>query len=137
MLHRLLFLIPLALAGAANAAPARDSLDAAARDYVRLQLAIGEKEDGYIDAYYGPEAFRAEGKALAARSDGPALQRKAEQLRVRTERLGSRSTGDNARRAHYLSAQLTAPITRLRMLPGEKLSFDDEALGQFPLRPKP
>src|SRR3982751_2948112 len=109
MLHRLLFLVPLALAVAASAAPARDSLDAA-RDYVRLQLAIGEKEDGYIDAYYGPEAFRAEAKALAARSDLPALQRTAEQLRVRTDRLGSRSTGENARRARYVAAQLTAAI---------------------------
>ena len=116
------------------AAPA-DSLDTAARDYVRLQLAIGQKEDGYIDAYYGPETLRAEGKAIAAQSDLPTLQRRAEQLRTRIEHLGRNSTGLQARRARFLAGQLTAAVTRLRMLRGEKLSFDDEAQGLFSVRP--
>ena len=42
----MLFVSALVFAAAAHAAPSRDSLDAAARDYVRLQLAIGQKEDG-------------------------------------------------------------------------------------------
>ena len=135
MLKRLLFIVPLALAAAAPAAPARDSLDLAARDYVRLQLAIGEKEDGYIDAYYGPGNLKAEGKALAARSRLPALQRQAEALRLRAKRLGVGASPSNARRARYLENQLTAAITRLRMLRGEKLSFADEAQGLFSVRP--
>ena len=65
-MRQALVLIVALLASSVPAAPTRDSLDAAARDYVRLQLAIGEKEDGYIDAYYGPEQLKAEGKALAA-----------------------------------------------------------------------
>ena len=86
---RSLLLLLLAFACSA-AAPARpDTLDAAARDYVRLQLAVGQKEDGYIDAYYGPPAFEAQGKALARREDLPALQRRAEALRDRAFRLGS------------------------------------------------
>jgi hypothetical protein len=133
---RLMFLVPLVLASAASAAPARDSLNAAATDYVRLQLAIGEKEDGYIDAYYGPDALKAEGKALAARSDLPGLQRQAEALRTRVERLGKRSQGESARRARFLTANLIAAVTRLRMLEGEKLSFADEAQGLFGVRPK-
>ena len=36
-----------------------------ARDYVKLQLAIGEKEEGYIDAYYGPPEWQAEAKMKA------------------------------------------------------------------------
>jgi hypothetical protein len=135
MVRAFLFLVPLSLATTATAAP-RDNLNAAARDYVRLQLAIGEKEDGYIDAYYGPAALKAEGKALGARSDLPSLQRQAEQLRARTARLGAHSAGENARRAKYLAAQLIAAITRLRMLRGEKLSFADEALGQFGVHPQ-
>ncbi|HEX8379619.1 MAG TPA: hypothetical protein VF619_03595, partial [Allosphingosinicella sp.] len=50
------------LAACVSTGPARDSLDSAARDYVKLQLAIGEKEEGYIDAYYGPADWRAEAK---------------------------------------------------------------------------
>ena len=112
-------------------ASAPENLDAAARDYIRLQLAIGEKEQGYIDAYYGPEVLRAEGQALAARSDLPGLASQAAALRNLIDRL----PGD-ARRKRFLAAQLTAAITRLRMLRGEKLSFDDEAAGLFGLHPK-
>src|SRR3954454_2136301 len=106
MRMRLLVLAAFALGAPASATPPRDNLDTAARDYVRLQLAIGEKEDGYIDAYYGPESLKADGKALAARSDLPALQRRAEVLRARAERLGARSTGESARRARSVAAQL-------------------------------
>ena len=52
--------------GCTSVPRAADSLDAAARDYVRLQLAIGEKEEGYIDAYYGPPELQAAAKAEAA-----------------------------------------------------------------------
>jgi hypothetical protein len=42
-----------------------DTLDLAARDYVALQLAIGEKKEGYIDAYYGPPKLRTRGLDVA------------------------------------------------------------------------
>jgi hypothetical protein len=136
MYRALSFLLPLAIACGSVAAPAADSLDQAARDYVRLQLAIGEKEDGYIDAYYGPDALKAEGKTLAQKSDLAQLKADAEALRSRTEKLGKGASPLNARRSRYLEAQLTAAITRLRMLQGEKLSFDVEAKGQFSVVPK-
>ena len=44
----------------------QDSLDAIARDFVLLSLTIGEKEEGYIDAYYGPAELQAKAKADAA-----------------------------------------------------------------------
>src|SRR3954453_1454148 len=119
MVRRLLLLVPLSLAAAAAAAP-RDNFDTAARDYVRLQLAIGEKEDGYIDAYYGPENLRAEGKAAAAHADLAALRQRAELLRSQIVQLGGHATGERARRIRFLTAQLTAAITRLRMLQGER-----------------
>jgi len=128
----------LAAASACDKAPRSpaDSLDAAAQDYLRLQLAIGEKEDGYIDAYYGPEALKAEGKAMGASSNLEVLQKRAEDLRARVDKLGSGASADDARRARFLSAQLTAAVTRLRMLRGEKLSFDEEAKGLFGLTPQ-
>ncbi|GAA3902461.1 hypothetical protein GCM10022276_21450 [Sphingomonas limnosediminicola] len=131
MSRYLLFVVPLALSSASTAAP-RDNLNAAARDFVRLELAIGEKEDGYIDAYYGPADLKAEGQALAKTSDLPALQDRAQDLRSRIAKLAA----ENPRRSRFLQAQLTAAVTRLRMMRGEKLSFDDEALGLFGLRPK-
>ena len=45
-------LLAISIAACRSEAPAPDGkLDAVARDYVALSLAIGEKEDGYIDAY--------------------------------------------------------------------------------------
>jgi hypothetical protein len=137
MMKRELFLAAAACS-LVSAAPPRgpDRLSAAAREYLVLQLAIGQKEAGYIDAYYGPPTLEAEGKALASRAGLPALQRRAEALRERIARLGNGSSGISRRRARFLEAQLTAAITRLRMLRGEKLSFDDEAEGLFGVRPQ-
>ena len=40
-----------------------DPLDTIAEDYVRLSLEIGTHEEGYIDAYHGPPAWKAEAEA--------------------------------------------------------------------------
>ncbi|WP_426266039.1 hypothetical protein [Sphingomonas sp. LHG3443-2] len=122
----------LSLAACATAPVARDGLSAAARDYVVLQLAIGDKEEGYIDAFYGDPALRAEGKALAARSDLAALAARVVALQGRV----TRASVEEPRRAAFLSAQLTAAATRLRMLRGEKLPFTEEAQGLFGVRPE-
>ncbi|HUH23138.1 MAG TPA: hypothetical protein VLZ51_03635, partial [Brevundimonas sp.] len=54
--------------------PASDSLDMVARDYVALTLEIGEREPGYVDAYYGPaewaEAAKAHPRALPELAEG-------------------------------------------------------------------
>jgi hypothetical protein len=123
------------LAACVSTGPARDSLDSAARDYVKLQLAIGEKEEGYIDAYYGPADWRAEAK-LAPRP----LSELAERAAVLTVRLRSLSDARlepmERRRRDFLLAQLKAASTRLRMMQGEKLAFADEAEGLFGIRPE-
>ncbi|HEY0130999.1 MAG TPA: hypothetical protein VGB57_06295 [Allosphingosinicella sp.] len=123
------------LAGCVSAGPARDSLDSIARDYVKLQLAIGEKEEGYIDAYYGPPEWQAEAKTGA---DTPAaLAQRAGVLTVRLKSLADdRLQPMERRRRDFLLAQLRAASTRLRMMQGEKLSFADEAEGLFGVRPE-
>ena len=130
--HLLALILPLLLAGCVGFGRPVDTLDAAARDYVRLQLAIGEKEEGYIDAYYGPDELKAEGKALAASSAPDALRSRVGELAGRVRALQA----SEPRRAAFLLAQLTAADTRLRMMAGEKLSFEEEALGLFAVRPE-
>ncbi len=135
-MNRPLIAALLLCAAACDQAPPRgDSLDAAARDYVRLQLAIGEKEDGYIDAYYGPPELKSEGQTIAASEGLPQLAARVKDLSARVAALGETATPENVGRVRFLSAQLTAAATRLRMLQGEKLSFADEALGLFGVRP--
>ena len=126
-------LLALALTACVRVAAPSDSLDAAARDYVRLQLAIGQKEEGYIDAYYGPPELAVEGKAEGTAQDLPTLLARVDTLKTRIDALAGKSA--EPRRARFLQAQLTAARTRLRMLSGEKLSFQDEAEGLFGVRP--
>ena len=139
MVARLLTLLAIAFAMISQplAAKTRDSLDKAARDYVLLSLTIGEKEDGYIDAYYGPPELKAQAVAEAAKQDLAALSRRAEALRIRVRHLTPADpAAANAKRARFIEAQLTAALTRLRMMRGEHLPFAEEAVGLFGVRPQ-
>lgn len=129
----------LSLAGcAATPAPApapRVLLDGIARDYVQLTLEIGEREPGYVDAYYGPPDWATAAKAAPRTLD--ALQAAADALVRRVADLPRDGLDDlEQRRPAFLAAQLRAAQTRLRMLRGEKLRFADEAEGLFALRPQ-
>ena len=115
--------------------PAQD-VDAMARDFVLLSLTIGEKEEGYIDAYYGPSELEKKARADAPQLSLDALAQRTEQLRTRVAELPADGDGLEARRARFLAAQLTAAATRLRMMKGEKLSFADEAEGLFGISPE-
>ena len=44
-------------------APLHDSLDNVARDYVIQTLEIGERDPGFVDAYYGPAEYQSAAKA--------------------------------------------------------------------------
>lgn len=135
-MNLLRLLLPLLLlAGCVSSGPAGESLDSIARDYVKLQLAIGEKEEGYIDAYYGPPQWQAEAKTKPA---APAsLARRAAVLAVRLNSLAdSRLEPMERRRRDFLLAQLRAASTRLAMMQGTKLPFADEAEGLFGVRPE-
>jgi hypothetical protein len=116
--------------------PVGAQLDAIARDYVLLSLTIGEKEAGYIDAYYGPTELQAKAKADAPGQSLDALATRADKLSERVVDAAGHAEGMDQRRARFLLAQLTAAETRLRMLRGEKLSFEQEAKGLFGVRPE-
>jgi hypothetical protein len=118
----------------AHAAAPAAPLDAIAKDFVRLTLEAGEREPGYVDAYYGPDDW-----AKAAK----AAPRTVPQLRAEADRLASAQAtmdgkalnADETRRKAFLAGQLKAAQTRLAMLGGEKFSFQDEAEGLFGVRP--
>jgi hypothetical protein len=125
----------LLLAGCVSNGKAGDSLDEIAKDYVQMQLEIGEREPGYIDAYYGPAEWQTAAKA-APRSLAD-LAKAADELSRRTASIETpTSERMEQRRRAFLLAQLKAAQTRLRMLQGEKLSFADEAEGLFGVRPE-
>ena len=135
LLGLLMFLGACATAPAPAAEASGDSLDAIARDYVALILEIGEREPGYVDAYYGPpewqEAAKAEPRTV------PQLIQGAAGLSERLNAVSTRGAeAATVQRRAYLLAHVSAAAARLRMLSGEKLGFADEAEALFGIRPE-
>lgn len=110
------------------------SLDAIARDYVRVTLEIGEREPGYVDAYYGPAIWAEE--ARAAPRDLEELAGAVETMDVGLDAIPVNGNPERAQRVRFLRAQLNAARTRLLMLRGGKLSFREESLGLFGATPE-
>ena len=126
-------LLPL-VAACVSLAAAPAQLDGIARDYVRLTLEAGEREPGYVDAYYGPAEWAAAAKVkprTVAELRGAATALKARALAVESRTLSPL----DARRRAALISQLTAAETRLAMNAGKKFGFAAEAEGLFSVRP--
>ncbi len=141
---RALLLGLLVLVGACAATPSPttpaaggsggDTLDAVARDYVALILEIGEREPGYVDAYYGPAEWQA--AAHANPRTVPQLIQGAAGLTQRLEAISTAGAdAASVQRKKYLLAHVSAAAARLRMLSGEKMGFADEAYALFGVRP--
>jgi hypothetical protein len=122
------------LAAPALAFPTPSRLDAIAEDFVRLTLEAGEREPGYVDAYYGPKAWA--DAAKAAPRQVPALRAEADRLAAALAAVDGKGLDpDQTRRKAFLAGQLKAAQTRLAMLSGQTFSFQDEAQGLFGVRP--
>jgi hypothetical protein len=111
-------------AGAIAAMPA-DSMDGIAEHYVKLVLALGQHDADYVDAYYGPAEWKTEAEAKKIGLD--AIARSAADLSGALAKQ-TRPAGEMAAlRFQYLQRQLAALAARVRMLKGERLSFDEES----------
>jgi hypothetical protein len=137
---RVLALSFLLLLGACATAPVptpipTDSLDRIAADYVALILEIGEREPGYVDAYYGPPEWQA--AAHAHPREIPALAEGAAALTTRLNAVPvAGAEAATVQRRKYLLAHVSAAAARLRMLSGETMGFADEAEALFGVRPE-
>lgn len=129
-----ILLLAAAMMLAVGAKRAPSPLDGIAEAYVHLSLEAGEREPGYVDAYYGPDDWAKEAKAKP---------RAVSDLRAEASRLSKdltaiapdRLSPEDRQRRSFLLAQLKAAETRLAMMAGEKFAFADEAQGLFGIRP--
>lgn len=111
---------------AAADARVESALAPVAEQYVRLVLGMGTHDDGYVDAYYGPESWRDEVNAEQPTLD--AIRARVDQLTAQVQSVDARGTSELLRLRHsYLSRQLDAAAVYVRMLQGEQLAFDDES----------
>ncbi|MEO8349649.1 MAG: hypothetical protein ABI610_12110 [Acidobacteriota bacterium] len=124
-----LLLTALLAASCATKAPVpSDTLPAmndAAEHYVKLVLAVGQHDRDYVDAFYGPPEWKKE--AEATKRPLEAIAADAAALIARLEKIPEPSDEMLRLRRHYLSRQLHALATRVEMLRGKRLSFDEES----------
>ena len=123
-------LIALALCLAACSTPDNTpNIDDLAEEYLFLELSMARHDGAHVDAYFGPEAFRAVAESEAM-SLGDIRLASGDLAR----RLAAVETNVDAMlqmRADGLIARLQALDTRIAINKGEYLSFDDEALALF------
>ncbi len=126
--YPLLLLIASLLAGCASAGRPSEGpsdMDRVAESYVKLVLAVGQHDPDYVDAYYGPPAWKTEVEA----NKRPLADLRAEASALINElRANPANGGELVRLRHqYLVKQLESMVARLDMLGGKKLTFDEES----------
>ncbi|MBC3767052.1 hypothetical protein [Neptunicella marina] len=107
-------------------AAAAQSIDQIAEQYVKLVLAMGQHDGGYVDAYYGPEAWaeQAKGKNIPVAQ----IVSDAEILRGELPKASEHTPLMQRLRLYYLDQQLVALIGFGKNLSGdEKLDFDAQS----------
>ena len=140
MKRSLALLIALFVSACVTAPADQRSLDDIARNYVRLVLEIDAHEPGYVDAYFGPAAWRDEARANPRGQN--ALKQEADRLKAAlASYLAGNQAGDQnqdaeqAQRAKVLFANISSARFRLEMIGGAHANFADEAERLFALRP--
>lgn len=109
--------------------PTPMTLDDIANEYVRLVLALGHHDEGYVDAYYGPEALASE--VAADTPEVTSIAAKARSLAGALESMDEPGDEMLSLRRNYLIRQLRALEFRTRMLSGERFSFDEESAALY------
>jgi hypothetical protein len=97
----------------------------AAEIYVRLVLAMGEHDADYVDAYYGPPAWRDE--VRAAKQPLAEIRASAVVLRDTLAALDRPAEPLESLRLDYLRRQTDALIARAEMLQGHRFTFNEES----------
>ncbi|MBU0496019.1 MAG: hypothetical protein KKA73_16640 [Chloroflexi bacterium] len=105
--------------------------DFVAQDYIHLALAIEQHIPGYIDAYYGPPAWRQQAQEAAPQPVANLLK----QATDLADAVAADAGMDPQRRDH-LAKEVRAMQTALRILDGEELTFVEEVEGLYDITPE-
>ena len=107
-----------------------------AERYVRLGLLIGQYDEVFVDAYYGPDSLKPSGRPNAVFPKDSILS----EISKLQEQIAKYKDGPSGRdslqvRALWMEKQLRAFSRRVKWFSGEKVSFDEEAGELFDVRP--
>jgi hypothetical protein len=101
------------------------TMNALAERYVKVVLAMGQHDKDYVDAYYGPPEWKSEAEKTKITLD--AVAERAHALRSDLANAPRGADEMEQLRWRYLDRQLSALEARIRIVNGERLSFDDES----------
>ncbi len=101
------------------------AMETVSEGYVKLVLAMGAHDPDYVDAYYGPPEWKAE--AAGSKLDLSEIAARASALLAQLRQAPRGTEEMSALRHQYLERQLSALAARVRMLKGERLTFDEES----------
>jgi hypothetical protein len=126
------FVVALGITGRSDRGP-RLPLDADAREYVRLAVALGERDGDSLDFYAGPHELVAD-----IRAHPPSLDSLEHSAEAAISRLESGDVAARQRpRRERLLRELRALIFRVRLLLGERPAYDVESEALFGSAPGP
>jgi hypothetical protein len=123
----------LAALAACTPAPVTSDMNAIAERYVKLVLLVGQHDANFVDAYYGDPSWKPSGPPVPLAD----LASRAAALRKEVDAFVLPADADETTRLRhkYLEKQLAAVDTRIAMLGGRKLTFDEEASALYDAAP--
>jgi hypothetical protein len=108
-----------------SVAPSPPPMSSIAERYVKLVLAVGEHDADYVDAYYGPAAWREQ--AHASKRPLAELRAAADSLSAALGPVPAGADEMDRLRHAFLARQLAAVAARVDMLQGRRFTFDEES----------
>ncbi|MFZ1675997.1 MAG: hypothetical protein WAT91_01925 [Saprospiraceae bacterium] len=108
-----------------------DDINVLAKEYVKLALNIGQYDDSFVDAYYGPDSLKPVSKALPV-FPKDSLLKATEELLTEVKAIAAGNGPDSVKnRAGWISDQLVSFGRRIRLFSGEYGTFDEESKDLF------
>ncbi len=127
----ILFVLPLALLSCKgnDTVNSTSTIGQLAEDYVRIALVIGQYDEAFVDAYYGPDSLKP-AKPAAAVFPKDSLLTAVRSLKAKADALAS-ADSTVANRAGWMADQLISFDRRIRIFSGEYDLFDNESRDLF------
>ncbi len=124
--------IALGLIACSDRTPPKAGIDDLVREYLLLELAVGQHDSGHVDAYFGPEEIAANAESSALTLADIAERAAA----LKADITGHRESydGADAARIDGLLARIDAMTTRIALNEGAAIAFDDESERLFGAR---
>jgi len=108
-----------------------EDINQLADKYVRLALVIGQYDEPFVDAYYGPDSL----KPLTPKSPvfpKDSLLNAVASLKAKVDQVViSDTSGADGQRAAWIADQLISFDRRIRIFSGEFVLFDEESRDLF------